>query len=188
MKIEEFVNLSEGQWRSMRSGHSLAFRQFEQIISNVHISFLKEDDPNLIALLNANKDLGKSYKSPFQVQWMVEEDWDSDNDSGIKSGSSILIPFPKSNCSGYILRSLGYTEPIQSLSRYHFLNDETFILQTDYEKTVTEERIWFLSQNMRCRSSVIYTEGKKGILQTSFASELRLKDNHNNYYYKSFSG
>ena len=174
MKIEQFVHRSKGQWRSMRTGHSLAFKQFEQIISTVIISTVNKDDSDLLKLLNSNNNLGREYKSPFQVQWSVEEDWDTGNKDTIKSGSSILIPFPETEQSGYMLRSVGYTEPIQSLSNYYFLNDETFILHTDYEKTVTEERIWFLSKNMRCRSSVIYTENKAGILQTSFASELRL--------------
>ena len=173
MKIEEFVKRSEGQWRSMRTGHSLAFKQFEQIISNITISTVKKDDASLLKLLKSNNKLGREYLSPFQVQWIVEEDWDTGNQNTIKSGSSILIPFPETDQSGYIFRSLGYTEAIESLSKYYFLNDETFILHTDYEKTVTEERIWFLSNNMRCRSSAIYTENKAGILQTSFASELR---------------
>ena len=174
MKIEEFVQKSEGHWRSMRTGHSLAFQKFEQIISSITILPLKSNDANLLKLLDSNHNLGKHYKSPFQVRWNVEEDWDENDHTTNKSGSSILIPFPETNQSGYMLRSVGYTESIQSVSRYNFLNDETFILQTDYTTTVSEERIWFLSQNMRCRSSVIYTEKKKGILQTSFASELRV--------------
>tara|TARA_B100000029_G_scaffold138327_1_gene133298 strand:- start:314 stop:862 length:549 start_codon:yes stop_codon:yes gene_type:complete len=182
MEIEEFVGLSKGVWRSMRSGHSLAFKQFEQIISKITISTLDKDDEEVLALLESKYDLGETYKAPFKVEWKVEEDWDTDDESLSKEGFSILIPFPKDTNSGYLLRSTGYIEPRQSLSEYIFLNDGTFKLQTNYEKTIAEERIWFLSKNVRCRSSVVYTENKIGVIQTSYSSELKLwanKDENN---------
>jgi phycoerythrin-associated linker protein len=37
MQLESFVARSLGRWRSMRSGHSLAFQQFEDVRSSVLI-------------------------------------------------------------------------------------------------------------------------------------------------------
>ena len=37
MTIEQFIAQSEGSWRSMRSGHSLAFQQFEEVLSEITI-------------------------------------------------------------------------------------------------------------------------------------------------------
>ena len=37
MDIEQFVAHSLGEWRSMRSGHSLAFQQFEDVLSEISI-------------------------------------------------------------------------------------------------------------------------------------------------------
>ena len=81
---------------------------------------------------------------------------------------------PITTSSGYIIRSIGYTENIPALSKYYFLNDGTFNLQTNYKLSISEERIWFASKNVRCRSSVVYASKALGILQTSFASEIRL--------------
>ncbi len=173
MEIEEFVLKSKGEWNSMRSGHSLAFKQFEEIISLIQITLLQNNDEKVKDFLTNSDYSEKEPTSPFEIKWSGTSNWEESNKEQL-SGSTLLIPFPKTIRSGYILRSLGYVEPLQSLSEYHFLNDGTFILQTNYEKTMTEERIWFLSKNVRCRSSVIYTESKAGIIQTSFASELKL--------------
>ena len=53
------------------------------------------------------------------------------------------------------------------------LSDGTFLLTTQYEQSIAEERIWFVSEHVRCRSSVLRTSAGSGVLQTSFASEVR---------------
>ena len=47
MNIEQFVAQSEGTWRSMRSGHSLAFQQFEEVLSEVQISRIESSDQEI---------------------------------------------------------------------------------------------------------------------------------------------
>ena len=64
-------------------------------------------------------------------------------------------------------------EEESAISEYLFLGDGTFILKTQYGQSIAEERIWFASDNLRCRSSIIKTSSGTGILQTSFASEVR---------------
>ena len=174
MKIEQFIAQSEGQWRSMRSGHSIAFKQFEQIVSKLTVKILDHDDIKVKDLLRTMSESNQNCISPFHIQWEIEDDWVSENSLEESSGSSVLIPIPKTSTSGFLLRSMGYIEPIPSLSTYSFLSDGTFTLSSEYEKTVTEERIWFLSKQVRCRSSVVYTGNKSGVIQTSFASEIKL--------------
>ena len=175
MTIEQFVAQSEGQWRSMRSGHSIAFRQFEQIVSKIKVKILAHDDPKVIDFLKSTNKSNRVYLSPFEITWEVESDWVLDDSNQISSGHTILIPIPETTRKGFLLRSTGYTESMPSLSNYSFLSDGTLTLSTKYQNTVTEERIWFLSQQVRCRSSVIFTEKKSGIIQTSFASELKIQ-------------
>ena len=179
MKIEQFIALSEGEWRSMRSGHSIAFKQFEQVISKLTVTILNHDDLKVKDLLSTTSNSNRNYISPFHIKWEVEDEWEHNNSLQESSGSSILIPIPETSTSGLLIRSIGYTEPIPSLSTYTFLSDGTFTLSTEYEKTVTEERIWFLSKSVRCRSSVVYIGKKSGIVQTSFASEIRMQSNFN---------
>ena len=66
-----------------------------------------------------------------------------------------------------------YAEKTHAESTYSFLDDGTFVLSTRYEQSIAEERIWFVSDNVRCRSSVLKTSEGNGILQASFPSEVR---------------
>ena len=176
MTIEQFVAQSSGKWRSMRSGHSLAFQQFEEVLSEVVIEELSKEDPGVKQLLESSlaKEHDKcSISSPFKMEWCAESDWEPDDPSEVSSGSCIIVPLAKDKSSGTLIRSVGYAESEAAISEYHFLDDGTFTLTTQYEQSVAEERIWFVSENVRCRSSVLRTSAGSGILQTSFASEVR---------------
>ena len=176
MTIEQFVAQSSGKWRSMRSGHSLAFQQFEEVLSEVTIKEISKDDSAVKQLLESS--LAKEYNwvtisSPFKMEWCAESDWEPDDPSEVSSGSCIIVPFAKDNSSGTLIRSVGYAEAEAAISEYNFSNDGTFTLTTNYEQSIAEERIWFVSENVRCRSSVLRTSAGSGVLQTSFASEVR---------------
>ena len=176
MTIEQFVAQSEGKWRSMRSGHSLAFQQFEEVLSEVTIEAISEDDSAVKQLLEsslANKHNLETISSPFKMEWCAESDWEPEDPSEVSSGSCIIIPLVKDISSGTLIRSVGYAEAEAAISEYNFSNDGTFTLTTNYEQSIAEEKIWFVSENVRCRSSVLRTSAGSGVLQTSFASEVR---------------
>ena len=176
MTIEQFVAQSSGKWRSMRSGHSLAFQQFEEVLSEVTIEQIDKENTAVKQLLEssiiANQD-DHLITSPFRMEWCAESDWEPEDPSEVSSGSCIIVPLTKDNYSGKLIRSVGYAESEAAISEYHFLDDGTFTLTTQYEQSIAEERIWFVSENVRCRSSVLRTSAGSGILQTSFASEVR---------------
>lgn len=176
MTIEQFVAQSSGKWRSMRSGHSLAFQQFEEVLSEVTIEAISKDDSAVKQLLEsslANKHNLETISSPFKMEWCAESDWEPDDPSEVSSGSCIIIPLVKDISSGTLIRSVGYAEAEAAISEYNFSNDGTFTLTTNYEQSIAEEKIWFVSENVRCRSSVLRTSAGSGVLQTSFASEVR---------------
>lgn len=176
MTIEQFVAQSSGKWRSMRSGHSLAFQQFEEVLSEVTIEAISKDDSAVKQLLEsslANKHNLETISSPFKMEWCAESDWEPEDPSEVSSGSCIIIPLVKDISSGTLIRSVGYAEAQAAVSEYNFSNDGTFMLTTNYEQSIAEEKIWFVSENVRCRSSVLRTSAGSGVLQTSFASEVR---------------
>ena len=160
----------------MRSGHSLAFQQFEEVLSEVTIKEISREDSAVKKLLEtslANQcDLDR-ISSPFKMEWCAESDWEPDDPSEVSSGSCIIVPFAKDISSGTLIRSVGYAEAEAAISEYKFSNDGTFTLTTNYEQSIAEEKIWFVSENVRCRSSVLKTSAGSGVLQTSFASEVR---------------
>ena len=59
------------------------------------------------------------------------------------------------------------------MSLYKILGDGTLIIYSEYCHICTEERIWFISNNLRSRSSVTRSLDSLAILQTSYASEIR---------------
>ncbi len=177
MSIEEFFLKSVGEWKSMRSGHSLAFQEFEEIRSKIKISCLKGNDPRVVKLMRENHITSQDFPNPYLISWEAKSDWDGYSSQEKSSGESLLIPLASSNSDGQIIRSHGYSEPLQIISTYKIINDGTLIIYSEYNKIITEERIWFISDNLRSRSSVTRSSDSKAILQTSYASEVRCINN-----------
>jgi phycoerythrin-associated linker protein len=157
----------------MRSAHSLAFRQFEEVLSDVRIERLSVDNSAVLKYLADESIPPINITSPFQMSWEADSDWEPEDPAAVSAGTCILIPVPLTEREGKLLRSVGYAEAEPAASTYHFLDDDTFILHTSYGQSIAEERIWFVSEHVRCRSSVLRTSAGSGVLQTSFASEVR---------------
>ncbi len=173
MQIEQFFLKSVGEWNSMRSGHSLAFQEFEEIRSKIKISNTNVNDLRVKKLLKENSLTSKDIKKAFLINWEAKSQWDDEAQKENSMGQSILIPLESSKTEGKIIRSNGYTEAINIISLYKFLEDETLIIYSNYNRIYTEERIWFVSNNLRSRSSVSRSINSSAILQTSYASEIR---------------
>ena len=174
MNIEDFFLKSIGEWNSMRSVHTLAFQEFEEIRSKIKINPAKRKDPKVIKLLKQNLLTTNEGEKAFQINWEPKSDWNEDNQKEKNHGECILIPMQISQTEGKLIRSIGYSEEIQVISMYKLLDDGTIIINSDYNNFCTEERIWFLSNNLRSRSSVTRAKNTLAILQTSYASEIRL--------------
>ena len=101
MNIEQFVAQSEGEWKSMRSGHSLAFQQFDEILSVLKITLLNENDVEVLNTLEDYKELHLNPISPFKIEWKAESNWEGNKESDLSSGSSILIPSCSSETVSY---------------------------------------------------------------------------------------
>ncbi len=173
MSIDKFFLKSVGEWNSMRSGHSLAFQEFEEIRSKIKISTLRKNDPRVVKLIKENLIPSHKITNPYLINWEAKSDWNDHSGQENSSGESLLIPLASSNFNGKIIRSMGYSEPIQITSSYKILEDGTLVIASDYNNIITEERIWFISENLRSRSSVTRSSDSKAILQTSYASEVR---------------
>ncbi len=173
MNIEEFFLKSVGEWNSMRSAHSLAFQEFEEIRSKIRIIPAKRNDSRVIKFLKDNLVTTNEGKKAYLITWEAKSEWGEEPQKENMSGESILIPIEDSNKEGKIIRSAGYTEAIELISSYKLLDDGTLIIHSKYNDVCTEERIWFVSNNLRSRSSVTRAISSLAILQTSYASEIR---------------
>ena len=172
MDIQEFVCNSIGNWRSQRSAHHLAFGHFEAVQSEIDITSLSIDAPEVIELCKANDVDPQTAVSPFRMAWEGQSDWE---DSEAVKGNCVLIPIPdrdRPNC-GKLLRERGYAEEMPAIGEYSFTDDGTFVLVTSYDRASAEEKIWFVNPNLRCRVSLIKTNTGTGVITASFSSEIR---------------
>jgi phycoerythrin-associated linker protein len=172
MNITEFIELSLGRWRSQRSAHHLAFGHFEEVMSQIDIEPLTVDDTRVIELCKAHQIEPELALSPFRMSWSGESNWDEEE---TQTGSSILIPIPEAGdlTKGRLLREQGYAETIPSVGEYTIGEDGTFVLTTKYDRAAAEEKIWFVTPNLRCRVSLIKTSDGKGVTTVSYSSEIR---------------
>ena len=177
MDIDTFVARSLGRWRSQRSAHHLAFAHFEEIRSMIDIEPLAKDDPAVIALCESQGFDVNAIASPFKMSWEGETDWDEDD---VLKGQTILVPVPNLRDldegihSGKLLRDQGYAETIPAAGEYTIQSDGTFVLKTGYDRAAAEEKIWFATESLRFRVSLIKTGDGQGVTTSSFSSELRV--------------
>ena len=169
--INQFIDKSIGEWKSIRSTHTLAFQEFENSTSKIYIKYINPKNKKVIEIF-------KNYKSSFKLQsiaisikWQAISDWEDDYKS--EGDETILIFLPKNVNSGIVLRNKGYTESFISSSNYFFDKQNHLHIKTFYKSTVSEERISFLSTHIRSRFSTIRNQENKSVIQTSHTSEIR---------------
>ena len=168
--IKEFIDKSIGEWKSIRSTHTLAFQEFENTNSSLIISYQNIGSNEVLEIKNRfNCSMNISFA--IKITWKSFSEWPTENKS--YESNTILIFVPKDEFTGILIKDKGYAEQIPSSSRYIIDENNTFNIETEYNSTISEEKIWFLTENVRSRYSIIKNKSNKGILQTSHATEIR---------------
>ena len=169
--INQFIEKSIGEWKSIRSTHTLAFQEFENSTSKIYIKHINSKNKKVVEILekyNANPNVEAI---PISIKWKATSDWEEDNIK--KEDETILIFLPKNENSGIVLRNKGYTESVISSSNYFVDEQNNLHIKTIYKSTVSEERISFLSTHIRSRFSTIRNQENNSVIQTSHTSEIR---------------
>ena len=168
--IKEFIDKSIGEWKSIRSTHTLAFQEFENTNSSLIISYQNIESEEVLDIKNRLKYI-QVISFAIKISWESVSEWTTENKS--QKSQTILIFIPKDEYTGTLIKEKGYAELIPSSSKYYMDETKTFNIQSEYNATISEEKIWFLSKNVRSRYSVIKNKINNGILQTSHATEIR---------------
>ena len=169
--INQFITKSLGEWKSIRSSHTLAFQEVENSTSKILITDIELKNKKVIELLKKFDLSLTSSIIPISVSWEAISDWEEKRKSN--EDQTILLFIPRDENSGIILRNKGYIEPIVSSSEYLIDERDNLNLKTIYNSTVSEERICFLSTHVRSRYSVIRNQENNSVIQTSHTSEIR---------------
>ena len=170
-KINQFIDKSIGEWKSIRSTHTLAFQEYENSTSKIYINHIKSKNKKVIEIFK-NYNLSLNLESiAISIKWQAISDWEDDDMSD--GDETILIFLPKDENSGIVLRNKGYTESFISSSNYFVDEQNNLYIKTFYKSTVSEERISFLSTHIRSRFSTIRNLENNSVIQTSHTSEIR---------------
>ena len=76
--INQFIDKSIGEWKSIRSTHTLAFQEFENSISKIYIKYINPKNKKVVEIF-------KNYKYSFNLEsiaisitWQAISDWEDD--------------------------------------------------------------------------------------------------------------
>ena len=169
--INQFINKSIGEWKSIRSTHTLAFQEFENSTSKIYIKYIDPKNKKVVEIFKNYKFSLNLESIAISINWQAISDWEEGNIS--EGDETILIFLPKDENSGIVLRNKGYTESVISSSNYSIDEQNNLYIKTNYKSTVSEERICFLSTHIRSRFSTVRNQENNSVIQTSHTSEIR---------------
>jgi hypothetical protein len=175
MEIVNFFEKLAGRWFSQRTTHALSTKQSKAGKSDLEVEFLSADNPDVTQLCAQAATGGV----PPLCGLRIKQSSTIDGDTTAKVQTTLLVPLtPTSNSqstaqsgedttySGVLLRS-GTDE--QSA---YTLEEEVLTIVSDSPAAHSEERLWFVSDNLRMRTGV--TALSNGLRIASFCSEIRL--------------
>ena len=114
--INQFIDKSIGEWKSIRSTHTLAFQEFENSTSKIYIKHINKKNKKIVEIFKNYKFSLNLESIAISINWQAISDWDNDDIS--EGDETILIFLPKDENSGIVLRNKGYTESYISSSNY----------------------------------------------------------------------
>ena len=130
-KINQFIDKSIGEWKSIRSTHTLAFQEFENSTSKIQIKYVNSKNKKIIEIFKSYKLNFNQESITISIEWQSISDWEEDDMS--KRDKTILIFLPKDENSGIVLRNKGYTESFISSSNYFIDEQNNLHIKTIYK-------------------------------------------------------
>ena len=174
MDVKEFFELSAGKWFSQKTSHHLTLKQSEHGKSDLVINILPSEDPQIIQLCQQVSidpqlmGVGAKYTWKATRQWDVQPQ-NTVNQQGV--AIAILIPDTPKSSTGKLIRSIDSTAD-PAVIRYTLGDDHALTPVTADEHQRAEERVWFESNNVRLRTTIITRSSGDAI--ASFYSEIRM--------------
>ncbi len=174
MDAMEFFQRSAGRWRSQRTTHHLPFRRSETGDSDIRVETLPADHPKVAEICTLHEiDPALSVGGAY-VTWEGSMAWDREGENHTGNTVFALVPDADNPKQGCLLRERGYAEIVPVVGRYEVGDDESLTLITEYETMSSVERFWFVSPDLRFRSSTVKRFG--GFNTASFCAESRIPE------------
>jgi hypothetical protein len=175
MDVREFFELSAGKWFSQKTSQYLTLKQSEHGKSDLVIEILPTDNPQIIQLCQQVGIEPSSTWGGIKYTWKGTIAWDtSPQNVGNQQGEKIAISIPDSPQArtGKFFHLTGGNTQSPQLARYTIGDDDALTLVTKHENICAEERVWFESDNVRLRTTIVTQDSGDSL--ASFYSEIRM--------------
>ena len=147
--IREFLQFSEGQWRSQRRYYTLPEGPIQEMVTLLTVQFLEPGSEELL-------ELGSLHQLSAEESQQLcgsKVSWDSSDSVSQRKKSSGSTVF---GALGNILyRDRGFATPNPVKARCYLPNPETLCLRTEYNGSAFEEEIKHIGQQYRTRQSIM---------------------------------
>ena len=172
MNVMEFFQQSAGKWQSQRTTHHLPFRRAELGGSNIQVEALPADHDKVVDICKLHDIDPACAVGGAYVEWHGEMAWDRDEENHKGTTVFALVPDQDNPRQGRLLRERGYAEIVPVVGRYEMDDDDGLVLVTEYETMSSVERFWFVTPDLRMRTSIVKRFG--GFNTASFCAESRV--------------
>ena len=169
MEIVNFFEKLAGRWFSQRTTHALSTQQSKAGKSDLEVEFLPPDTAEVQQLCQQNDAADPLCGLRIQQSSTIE------GDTQPKQMTTLLVPLaPQSDAeetvySGSLLSSQAKSASPPST---YTLQDEVLTIVSDSAEARSEERLWFINDNLRMRTGMVELEN--GLRIASFCSEIRM--------------
>ena len=150
----QFFQDSVGQWRSERRYYTLKNGVIQEVVSDITISYLEADAPELTQLAEAHGvDVQQDMLGGLQISW----------DSEYAGPSKKMVQGATVFGIGreVLYRDRGFATPEPVTAQFDFPRASTMVLRTEYNKSLFEEEVKFISDRYRTRQTVISRAGEE---------------------------
>ncbi|NET09272.1 MAG: phycobiliprotein lyase [Merismopedia sp. SIO2A8] len=174
MDAMEFFQNSAGRWRSQRTTHHLPFRRSETGNLDISVEAYAKDHPKVIEICQLHEIDPALAMGGAYVRWGGSMAWDQEGEDHESSTIFALVPDDETGRKGRLLRERGYAEVVPVVGRYAMDAENGLTLITEYETMSSVERFWFVSPDLRFRSSTVKRFG--GFNTAGFCAESRIPE------------
>ena len=179
MDVREFFELTAGKWFSQKTSQHLTLKQSEHGKSDLIIEILPNDHPQAVQLCQQVGIDPSAIWGGIKYTWKGTVSWDPQPQmAAAQNGESIAIaiadaPAAKTGKLFYAPKfSSPGTAPTPRSVQYALGDDDALTLVTQEENISTEERVWFESNNVRLRTTIVTQSNGESL--ASFYSEIRM--------------
>ena len=89
--INQFIDKSIGEWKSIRSTHTLAFQEFENSISKIYIKHINLKNKKIVEIFKNYKLSLNLEGIAIYIKWQTISDWE-DHDMSAVSYTHLTLP------------------------------------------------------------------------------------------------